>query len=215
MNPSDQIIAKQIEWAKNNDLQLIGSHGLRVRKVYTTSVKDNLFQPLSVQTREYLKNGDGGELTESVGRPAKIQALHSSSALGINVFDYWRKSPDLSVITSSCGFVRAGSKLNGEIRFEQKFSIDERFQYPPNLDVVIIPKTSRYKALAIECKFTEAYSSRGHDGLDSKYFNNDDIWHGLSATKQLAQGISPNDGCISRNNLPRSHYPACATSQEQ
>jgi hypothetical protein len=59
---------------------------------------------------------------------------------------------------------------------------------------VIIPKTSRYKALAIECKFSEAYSSRGHDGLDSKYFNNDDIWHSLSATKQLAQGISPEDG---------------------
>lgn len=193
MNPRDQIIAKQIEWAKNNGLQLTGSHGHRGSKVYTTIVEDNLFQSLNNQTRANLENGDGGELAGTKDRPAKIQAIHSSSALGINVFDYWRGLRDLSIITSSCGLSRAGSKLNGEIRFEQQFSIDNRFKYSPNLDVVIVPNTGRYKAFAIECKFTEAYSSRRHGGLDSKYFENEDIWHGLLETKKLAQKISPND----------------------
>jgi hypothetical protein len=197
MNPREQIIAKQIEWANNNGLQLTGSHGHRGRKVYTTTVEDNLFQPLNNQTKANLENGDGKELARTKGRPAKIQALHSSSALGINVFDYWRESPDLSIITSSCGLSRAGSKLNGEIRFEQQFSIDDRFKYSPNLDVVIVPNTGRYKAFACECKFTEAYSFRGHGGIDSKYFENDDIWHGLSETKKLAQKISPNDNRFS------------------
>jgi hypothetical protein len=194
MNACDQIIAKQCEWAKNHSLQLIGSHGDRGKKVRTKSIGDNLFQTLNVETKEDLKNGDGGELTGSLDRPAKIQALHSSSALGVNVFDYWRKSPDLSIITTSCGLVRAGSKFNGEIRFEQKYSIDDRFQYSPNLDVVIIPQSGRYKVFAIECKFSESYSSYKHGGLDRKYFEKEEIWQYLPAIKRLAQEISPDDG---------------------
>jgi hypothetical protein len=193
MNASDQIIAKQSEWAKNRSIKLIGSHGDRGKKVYTKSIDDNLFQTLYAATKEELKDGDGGELIGSIDKPAKIQALHSSSALGVNIFDYWRKSPDLSIITSSCGLVRTGSTLKGEIKFEQKFSIDDRFQYAPNLDVVVIPQSGRYKAFAIECKFTEAYSSHKHGGLDRKYFDKEDIWQCLPAIKHLAQEISPTD----------------------
>lgn len=193
MSASEQIIAKQVEWAQNKGFVLVGSRGNRGRKVYTTKLQDNLFQPLNTQTRIELEEGDGGELKGTVKRPAKIQALHSSSALGINVFDYWRNSPDLSIITSSCGLSRSSHKLTGNIRFEQKFPIESRFRYSPNIDVVILPNSGKYKCFAIECKFTEAYSSRGHSGLDSKYLENEHIWQGLSATKQLAQEISPND----------------------
>ncbi len=192
-NAYDQTISKQIEWAKNKGLQLVGSREHRGLKVYTTSIEANLFQPLNEKTRENLENGGGNELSGAKGRPAKIQALHSSSALGINVFDYWRGSKDLSIITASCGLSLSGRKLTGEILFEQQVRIDDRFQYCPNLDVMIIPQTGRYKAFAIECKFTEAYSSRGHGGLDSKYFENKDIWQNLSATKRLAKEISPDD----------------------
>lgn len=193
MNATQQIIAKQVEWAQNKGFGLVGSRGNRGRKVYTTKLHDNLFQPLNTQTRIELEEGDGGELNGTAKRPPKIQALHSSSALGINVFDYWRNSPDLSVITSSCGLSRRSHKLTGNIRFEQKFPIESRFKYSPNIDVVILPNSGKYKCFAIECKFTEAYSSRGHSGLDSKYLENQHIWQGLSASKQLAQEISPND----------------------
>lgn len=200
MNASEQIIARQIEWAKNKGLQLIGSAGDRGRKVYTISIVDNLFKPLNEKTRKELEGGDGGELKAKRGQPAKIQALHSSAALGVNIFDYWREESDLSVLFASCGLSRTGRELTGEIRYEQKFSIDDRFQYSPNLDAVFYPsRPGRFMVFAIECKFTESYSSRAHNGLDPKYFSNEDIggkehrWQNLPATKLLGQEISPED----------------------
>jgi hypothetical protein len=193
MNAFNLLISKQSEWAKNKNLQLVGSLGPRGRKVYTRSIEENLFQPLNKQTKENLEHGDGNELAGSEAQPAKIQAVHSSSALGINLFDYWRGSADLSIITTACRLSRANRKLCGEMLFEQKFPIDDRFRYPPNIDVVIIPKTGRYRVYAIECKFAEPYSSHKHDGLDGKYLKNDDIWQSLTSTKCLAQAISPDD----------------------
>jgi hypothetical protein len=193
MNALEQIISKQIEWAKNKGLNLIGSQGARGRKVYTTKLQENLFQPLTTQARKDLEGGDGGELIGSERRPAKIQALHSSSALGINVFDYWQKSSDLSTLTSSCRISNKGRVFSGDIHFEYKFPVDDRFRFAPNMDVVILPHSRPYKCYAIECKFTEAYSGRGHGGLDPKYFDNDGIWDGLSETRQLADEISPDD----------------------
>jgi hypothetical protein len=52
------------------------------------------------------------------------------------------------------------------------------------------------KIFAIECKFTEPYSSRKHKGLDRKYFTNDVVWDNLPAIKHLAQEISPEDNCF-------------------
>ena len=193
MDPRDFIIAKQIAWAEERSLKLTGSAGERGRKGYTSTLESNLFIPLNAQTRRDLENGDGGELVGKNGNPAKIQALHSSSALGINVFDYWRGSPDLSPIVSSCGLRHGGKTVVADVRFEQQFSIENRFRFSPNLDVVIVLENSRYKAIAIECKFTEAYSSRHHGGVDSKYFENDDIWRDLSSTREIAQSISPDD----------------------
>jgi hypothetical protein len=193
MNAATQIISQQIEWANNRGLQLVGSHGHLGLKAYTTSIEANLFQPLNEQTRNEIGAGDGGELNGSEGQPAKIQALHSSSALGVNVFDFWRGKKDLSILTAACGLTAAGHEVAGEIRFEQKFSIDHHFQYSPNLDVIIYPQSSTYAAFGIECKFTEAYSSRGHGGLDPKYLGNDAVWHHLPATRGLAQEISPVD----------------------
>ena len=193
MNASEQIIAKQIEWAKNKGLQLVGSRENRGRKAYTMSIADNLFQPLNEKSKIELEDGDGSELKGKEGQPAKIQALHSSSVLGINIFDYWREASDKSLLLAACGLSRAGRELPGEIRFEQKFSIDDRFRYSPNLDVVFFSRSARFKIFAIECKFTEAYSARRHDGLDQKYFGNETVWQNLSATKRLAQEISPDD----------------------
>jgi hypothetical protein len=193
MNAVEQIISKQIEWANNKEIELIGSQGTRGRRVYTTKPRENLFQPLTSLARKDLEGGDGGELKGTEKRPAKIQALHSSSALGINLFDYWRNSTDLSIITSSCGISKKGRVFSGDIRFEQKLPIDERFRFAPNIDAVILPHSGPFKCYAIECKFTEAYSSRGHGGLDSKYFDNENVWKGLITLRQLADVISPDD----------------------
>jgi len=194
LNVTEQIIAKQIEWAKNKGIELIGSAGDRGRKVYTTKIEDNLFQPLDAKSKKELEDGDGGESKSKAGQPAKIQALHSSAALAVNLFDYWRNAPDLSLLFSACGLSRAGSQLFGEIKFEQKFSIDDCFQYSPNLDVLFFRSPPhKSKDFAIECKFTETYSTRKHGGLDPKYLIDDKKWDKLPSVKRLAQAISPVD----------------------
>lgn len=190
----DIITSKQIEWAKNRNIKLIGSQVEYGRQIYTTNLEDNLFQPLHEASRIELLAGDGGELESRKDRVAKIQALHSSSALGINVFDYWRGLSDISNVCEACKLIKSGSELSGEIKFEQKFSIDDRFQFSPNIDVVIYIKGhQQYKAFGIECKFTEAYSSRHHGGLDPKYFENTKSWTHLTNTYEFAKQISPED----------------------
>jgi len=87
MNGYQYILAKQTEWAKNRGLDLIGSQENRGRLAYTTDLDSNLFQPLLPEVHTSFSTGDGGELG-SFGLPGKMQAIHSSSALGVNVFQY-------------------------------------------------------------------------------------------------------------------------------
>jgi hypothetical protein len=55
-----------------------------------------------------------------------------------------------------------------------------------------LPK-SRFKVFAIECKFSEAYSSRRHSGIDTKYLDLENIWKGLPNLHRLSKKISPED----------------------
>ena len=194
MNPREFIIAKQIEWAKNQKIDLIGSQGDRGQRVYIRTLTENLFQPLNSQTRNELLTGDGSELAVASNRPCKIQALHSSSALGINFFDYWRNLGDISILVSVCGLTRPNNQIYGSVKFEEKFPIDNRFRYSPNIDVVLYPdKVKTVRAYAVECKFTEPYSVRGHYGFAKKYFDNSAIWQDLSNIQTLSKNIFSGD----------------------
>ena len=86
MDVYSQIVAKQIEWAKNNGIELIDSKVDKDKKVYTKTIDENLFLPLSEEAKKELIKGDGGELKSNGDNNAKIQALHSSSALTVNIF---------------------------------------------------------------------------------------------------------------------------------
>jgi len=88
MNAHGYILSKQIQWAYRNNIVLIGSKVNRGRKAYTQKLGDNLFEPLMIEIRNNFKEADGGELT---GNPCKMQAVHSSSALGVNIFQYWKR----------------------------------------------------------------------------------------------------------------------------
>lgn len=89
MKAYEYILTKQIQWALNQNLALIGSKGNRGRPSYTRELKDNLFQPLSPKTRQEFEFGDGGEIFSSSTSPARMNAVHSSSALSVNIFQYW------------------------------------------------------------------------------------------------------------------------------
>jgi len=194
INGYEYILAKQTAWAANCGVTLIGSKGSRGRPAYTPKLDQNLFQPLLPEVRESFAAGDGAELGSS-GLPGKMQAVHSSSALGVNVFQYWKAVSATPVIAAACGLCRRGSQVSCDIRFEEKYPISDSFRYPPNLDVVIHNEpTARIQRFAIECKFSEAYQAYKHGGLKPKYLDCRGIWSGIPKLRAFAESISPDDG---------------------
>ena len=193
MNAREYILNKQVQWARNLGLELIGSKNEHGYKAYTKTLDENLFEPLSSKTREEFLAGDGSELSEDSEFPSKMQALHSSSALGVNIFQYWDTVQDVPAIAQCCGLCSKTNTTSMEILFEVKYPVDDQFRIGPNIDVVIrnAPK-AQYKVFAIECKFTEAYSGRGHSGLKKKYLDLD-IWQSIPNIHRMAVEISPKD----------------------
>lgn len=170
MNAYNYIIEKQMEWAKNNNIDLVDDKG---KKPYTKELTQNLFEPIKDETIEYFKNADGNELNddEESNKPAKMKALHSSSAMVVNIFQYWLDDPQTiaNILVPNLSQIGDEIKLN----FEQKFPINNiKSNKYPNIDVVIENKNSSSKNkryLAIECKFTEQYN-KTNNNLSSQYY---------------------------------------------
>jgi hypothetical protein len=62
LNGYQYILTKQVEWAKNRDIVLIGSKRDRGRPSYVAELEENLFQPLLDDVRDAFMLGDGTEL---------------------------------------------------------------------------------------------------------------------------------------------------------
>ncbi len=193
MNGYEYILTKQTAWAAQSGITLIGSKGDRGRRAYTRTLSDNLFRLLLPEVRTSFDDGDGGELGAS-NFPGKMQAVHSSSALGVNVFQYWIEKNAVPVIAALCGLCRSGSTAPENIRFEEKHPISKAFKFSPNIDVVIHNESSaKIKSFGIECKFSEAYGSHKHGGLKPAYLELDDVWRDIPNLHKFALTISPND----------------------
>ena len=195
MKARSKILIKQLIWAGLQGIDCIGSKNERGKKVYTRTLEENLFvDSLSESTARSFSQGDGNELSKGK-YPGKMQALHSSSALGVNVFEYWKQNGGASEIALACGLVRKGSDAPQDIVFEVKFPINDKFAIAPNIDIVINNKEgSTVKALAIECKYSEAYGGRGHGGLKEAYLSDcEKLWQDIPNLKALAESISPDD----------------------
>ena len=190
MRGYDYILAKQIAWANRNDIPLVGSKGTRGRPAYTATLGQNLFQPLLPEVRKSFEEGDGGELGSS-RMPGKMQAVHSSSALGVNVFHYWKSISKVPDIAAACGFCRSGSQVSCDIKFEDKYTVDKQFSYPPNIDVVIHnTESAGVQRFAIECKFSEAYGTHKHGGLKPKYLGCSGLWADVPHLRKFAETIT-------------------------
>ena len=171
-----EILQRQLAWA--------AARGVAVdAKGYTASVEDNLFQPLSAATRADFTAGSGDELG-SAAKKGKMCALHSSSALACNVFDYWC-TRDLSAASRALDLGVTAKAM----RFEAKFptGLDGA---PPNLDLAF---DAGGLTVGVECKFTEPFgSSKPSQPFKTKYFPSDrKLWAeaGLPACQQLAEGL--------------------------
>lgn len=195
MNGFKYILTKQISWAKRNKIKLVGSEITNGRHAYTETIGKNLFEPLFSETKTEINNGDGGELKGNATHSAKMCAIHSSSAIGVNVLQYW-KNKTIPDIAYALGLCRKNNKSAIRISFEQKFKISNKFSFDPNIDAVIYNgKKDKIKAFGIECKFSEAYSSRKHPGLKKRYLIEiPEQWKDIPNLFEFAKTISPDDG---------------------
>jgi len=196
------IKSKQQSWAKRQKLELVGGTiPDKGEKNYLSNLTDNLFEQLSKENFDCYNSGDGNEIKNSKTRLAKMQALYSSSAIVVNLFQYWQKK-DVYPIVYACKLCsknlskmdNIGSNQKSKIKFEEKFEISgdkSQFPYPPNIDIVI--KDFQSLVYAIEAKFTEPYNSRKHKGIGQKYIDNSSFWNGLSNLYELAKEICPDN----------------------
>jgi hypothetical protein len=168
---------RQRAWAKSRGIEVDESG-------YARTLRDNLFQALTPCAEAEFRAGDGAELGKR-GERGKMQALHSSSALACNVFDYWRGR--------DTGGLAQALDVPGPIcsmAFERKYPTGLRGK-PPNLDVVIQPASG--PTLAIESKFLEPYAGEGRKpGFKDKYFVSEPgLWQklGYPACQKLARSL--------------------------
>jgi hypothetical protein len=172
------VLVEQRTWARRAGL-VLDDRG------YLPSWQDNLQNPMSAHALAAFLRGSGNELQESKGRPAKMRAAHSSSALVVNFFDYWSESPDR--VLGALGLAQGAKSL----RFEAQFPTGLEGE-PPNLDICI--ERTDGALVAVESKFTEwlAPKSASKECFKPKYFPSDRrLWErlGLWGAQRLAEDI--------------------------
>ena len=152
-SPIPSVIEQQTRWAR--------SKGFEPHNAYLTSIADNLRQEMSSGALTDFERGNGRELRERGIRPPRMQALRSSSALSVNVFDYWRSRDPYPLQYS----LRLRERIT-RVSFEEHFATGIGGN-PPNVDVLLRLENDQY--VAIESKFTEWLTPRDRT-IDPKYF---------------------------------------------
>lgn len=177
MTAKDYIELKQKQWAIRRKKDIALTNEDRYTKVYN----DNLFEKtLYGKIKEQFETADGNELN------GKMAALYSSSALGVNVFQYFYKlleqgnKEEANKILYALGVSRDKDIEIKSISFEQKLHIGNIST--PNIDIIIT--TTNNKVFAIESKFREPYYYTLSNYLQKKYYDNNDIWNKLEKTKE-------------------------------
>ena len=148
------------------------------RNGYVATLEDNLFEPLEPDSEYEFRAGQGNELD------GKMLALHSSSALVVNFFHYWRYR-DISVIVRAFDLDARYNKLRFERAYPKPPGIGRNLPQP---DVEL--SGAALKPVAIEAKFLEPYhrDTKGKT-LANKYVKTKGIWDNLDGCSKLAQDI--------------------------
>lgn len=177
----NDVLGAQCAWAERHDLE-------PDPRGYLARYELNLRDALSPAALTAFQNGSGAELIDRAGHAAKMRALHSSSALAVNVFDFWteRVQRDGTRILRALGTDGGATRLE----FERKLPTGARGT-PPNIDVVITRDDTRL--IGVESKFTEWMSPK--EALATSlhpYVNGGaSFWlrAALPATHQLVEGM--------------------------
>lgn len=148
---------------------------------YVSEVGDNLYRPLSNRARLAFERGAGSELR------GHMRALHSSSALAVNLFDYWTERESAPVVSA----LGVSSDAEGTLDFESRFHSGLRGT-SPHLDIAVTLSTGI--VVAIEAKFTEhlSYRPKGKSKFTRSYFPaSGGLWveNSLPACQGLAESL--------------------------
>ena len=174
MDAEREIRNAQQDWARSKGIPFY-SRG------YVLEVEANLWQPLSTRARQGFERGAGSELS------GHMRALHSSSALAVNFFDYWTDR-DKTPILSALGIdSEGGHSLDFEAQFYTGLG-----GTPPHLDVAITYGTGC--VIAVESKFTEHLkrSTTGKSNFTTSFFpKSTGRWTGkdLPACQSIAEEL--------------------------
>ena len=192
MKTSKLIKAKQSSFALNQNVKLRSRKKNKGALFYTEERDKNLLSPLLDKVIEQFDKGDGNEIRPSYsGDLPKIQAVHSSSAIVVNLFSYWLELNNLIPLAIALKLVSPKTRCSLSMEFEAKLPISDNFKRAPNLDVLFkVEGKSRFLAFGIESKLSEPFSGRGHKGLNPVYLANE-FWTGLPNLKALAGRLSP------------------------
>ena len=174
MHAEQDIRDVQIAWAKSQGLSIDD-------KGYVDHVDTNLWKPLSAHARAAYEKGAGSELE------GHMKALHASSALVVNFFDYWTdkpKAPLLSALGIDADDIQS---LDFEAQFPTGLG-----GTPPHLDLAITLGSGA--VIGIESKFTEYLdrSTQGRGSFRPSYFpTSEGLWaaKGLPACQALAEEL--------------------------
>jgi hypothetical protein len=175
---------------------------------YFDKIKYNLF-PISddknineyglkkINNDAYSK-GSGNEITDKIKKKenktittrAKMKATFSSSAIVVNLFQYWQEKKDITPLLKALMGNKCPKILkNIKINFESKIfpiKINNKTIATPNIDITITyeDENENKYVIAIESKFTEPYKSKTYQGLGSKQYNDDSLWNDLPNIKE-------------------------------
>jgi len=191
MHPTKYIKSRQRNWAINQGVALRSRQQARGEEAYVQHRDQNFVEPLSPEIKAQFNQAQGNELRYGRdGELPKMHAVHSSAALLVNLATYWINNP--APFAACCVLCSPRTRYPMRMEFEVELPIRDDWEHHPNMDLLIrVEDDSRFKAYAIESKFSEPFG-RNHGGLDPKYLD-PVLWTDLPNLYELAQSLSPID----------------------
>ena len=169
------LLDQQKRWAERRELDL-DEEGC------TSKVEENLFGPLSPETRSDLERA-GASTPSADFKPGELQRVDSTAALVCNVFDYWRARG----VEEIAGLCRADSHC-AELSFsqDQPTGIEGLSSWA---DVVLAGGSA--PPTAVVASFCEPYTGRPEARLPASV-ETPGVWGPLADCRELALGLRAN-----------------------